>query len=168
MHWFDWMALGIVVVVAIIETVRATKAGGMGLALFDAAGVIVASVAATKLGPGLSQTLKMQPSTVVLIVFIALAILAIVLGYWLFGLTGWSFQSLDGFFSVVFGVATGWAVANMVLRIIMLSQGSNGEVASALAASPVVREIYQFKTWNALMRLLFKAKVGPDFNPDIG
>ena len=46
MHWFDWMALGIVVVVAILETVRANKSGGMGLALFDAAGVVVAAVAA--------------------------------------------------------------------------------------------------------------------------
>lgn len=168
MHWFDWMALGIVVVVAIIEAVRANKAGGMGLALFDAAGVVVAAVAATKLSGTLAETLRMQPATVMIVLFAVLAVLAFVIGYWLFGLTGWTFQSMDGFFSILFGVVTGWAIAHMVLRIVIASQGTNGEVASLMAASPVAREVFTFKTWNALMKLLFKAKVGPDFNPDIG
>jgi hypothetical protein len=32
----------------------------------------------------------------------------------------------------------------------------------------VAREVFSFRTWNALMRLLFKAKFGPDLDPDIG
>ena len=46
--------------------------------------------------------------------------------------------------------------------------GGNGEIAAQMANSPVAREVYQFRTWNALMRLLFKARLGPEFNPDEG
>ncbi len=168
MQWFDWMALGIVVVVAIAETVRASKAGGMGLALFDAAGLIAAAVAATKFCGGLAEMLRMQVATVLIVLFAVLAVLAFIVGYWLYGLTGWTFQSLDGFFSFIFGIASGWAIANIVLRVIILSQGENGAVSSMMASAPIAREIYTFKTWNALIQLLFKAKVGPEFDPDVG
>lgn len=168
MHWFDWMALGIVVVVAITEMVRANKSGGMGLALFDAAGVVVAAVAATKLSGGLAATLHMHVSTVTLVLFALLTVLGLIIAYWLFGLTGWTFQSMDGFLSLVFGVVTGWAVANMVLRIIMQSQGGTGEVASLIASSPIGREIFTFRTWNAIMKVLFRAKLGPEIDPDVG
>jgi hypothetical protein len=56
----------------------------------------------------------------------------------------------------------------MVLRIIIMSQGGNGEIAAQMANSPVAREVYEFRTWNALMRLLFKARLAPEFNPDEG
>ncbi len=168
MQWFDWMTLAIVAVVAIVETVRAGKAGGMGLALFDAGGVVVAAVGATRFGGRLAEILRMQVSTVTLVLFAAFVVLAFIVGYWLFGLTGWTFGSLDGFFSFIFGIATGWAIAHMVLRVIILSQGTNGEVASLMASAPIAREVFTFRTWNALVQLLFKAKVGPEFDPDVG
>ena len=40
MHWYDWMTLVIVVGGAIIQTVRGNKAGGMGLPLFETAGLL--------------------------------------------------------------------------------------------------------------------------------
>jgi fructose-1,6-bisphosphatase/inositol monophosphatase family enzyme len=67
----------------------------------------------------------------------------------------------------VWDVAAGWVIAHMVLRIIIMSQGEHGAVAEAMVNAPIAREVYQFRTWNALMQLLFKAKLGPDFNPDV-
>lgn len=168
MHWYDWMTLVIVVGGTIIQTVRGSKAGGMGLPLFEAAGVVVAAVAATAFTQGLAGLIRVSESVVMLVLFLAFSILAFIVARWLFTLTAFSFESLDGLFSFLFGLVLAWTVAHMVLRIIIMSQGGNGEIAAQMANSPVAREVYQFRTWNALMRLLFKAKLAPDFNPDEG
>jgi hypothetical protein len=168
MHWYDWMTLLIVVAGTIIQTVRGSRAGGMGLPLFEAAGVVVAAVGATAFTHGLAGLIHVSESVVLLVLFLALSILAFIVARWLFTLTALSFQSLDGFFSFLFGLVLAWTVAHMVLRIIIMSQGGNGEIAAQMANSPVAREVYEFRTWNALMRLLFKARLAPEFNPDEG
>ena len=168
MHWYDGMALAIIVVVTIVQIVRGSKAGGMGLPLFEAAGVVVAAAASTAFSRNLSRVIHVRESTVLLALFIAFAVLAFIIARWLFTLTALSLQSLDGFFSFLFGLVLAWTVAHMFLRIMMVSQEGGGELAANLATSPVAREVYSFRTWNALMRLLFKAKLGPDFDPDVG
>jgi hypothetical protein len=168
MHWYDWMALAIVVAMTIIQTVRGSKAGGMGLPLFEAAGLVVAAVAATAVSRSLAGLLHISEGVVMLVIFLGLSVLAFVVGRWLFTVTGLSFQSLDGFFSFVFGLVAAWAIAHMFLRVVLVSRGVGGELATELTKSPVAREILTFRTWNALMRLLFKAKLGPDFDPDVG
>jgi hypothetical protein len=168
MYWYDWMTLVILVVVTIIQTVRGSSAGGMGLPLFEAAGVIVAAVAATALSRGLAGQIQVRESTAMLALFLAFSVLGFIVARWLFTLTALSFESLDGFFSLVFGLVLAWTVAHMLLRIMMASQGAGGELETNMAISPVAREVFSFRTWNALMRLLFKAKIGPDFDPDVG
>ena len=168
MHWYDWMTLLILVGGTIIQTVRGSKAGGMGLPLFEALGVIVAAVGATAFAHGLANRIHVGESVVLLVLFLVFSVLAFIVARWLFTLTGMSFQSLDGLLSFLFGLVLAWTVAHMVLRIVIMSQGGNGELAANLANSPVAREVYQFRTWNALMRLLFKAKLAPDVNPDQG
>jgi hypothetical protein len=168
MHWYDWMTLAIVVGGTIIQTVRGSKAGGMGLPLFEAGGVIVAAVGSTAFTHGLAVMIHVSESVVLLVLFLVFSVVGFIVARWLFTLTGMSFQSLDGLFSFLFGFVLAWTVAHMVLRIVIMSQGGNGEVAAQMVNSPVAREVYQFRTWNALVRLLFKAKLAPDFNPDEG
>ena len=95
--------------------------------------------------------------------FVAFVIVAFFVGRWLFALTGLSLQSLDGVFSFFCGLVMAWAVAHMFLRIMMTSEP--GVAAEMIAGSPVAREVFWFRTWNVLMRLLFNAQVGADFNP---
>jgi hypothetical protein len=168
MHWYDWMTIAIVVVVTIVQTVRGSRAGGMGLPLFEAFGVVVSAVGATAFTHGLAGMIHVSESVVLLALFVVFSGISFIIARWLFTLTGLSFESFDGLLSLVFGLVLAWTVAHMVLRIIIMSQGGNGEVATQMVNSPVAREVYQFRTWNALMRLLFKAKLGPDFNPDEG
>lgn len=168
MHWYDWLTLAIVVGGTIVQAVRGSKAGGMGLPLFEGAGLVVAAVASTALTGPLAEVTHAQRSVVMIGLFLVLGVLAFVGGRWLFSLTGLTFQSLDTFFSIVFGLVGAWAIAHMVLRIIIESQGYNGEVMSQMANSPVAREVFSFRTWNALMRLLFRARLGPELDPDIG
>lgn len=160
MQWIDWMTLAIVIVVTVIEIVRGTRAGGMGLPLFDAAGVVVAALAATNLSGPVAQALGLQKSLAMLGIFALLTVGAFILGYWLFGLTGWSLQVFNGLLSFIFGVVTGWAIAHMVLRILLESQGYTGPVGSLMSAAPVAREVFEFNGWNWLMNLLFKARTG--------
>jgi len=168
MQWFDWMSLAVVVGVAIVQTIRGTKAGGMGLPMFEAAGLVLAAVVATNLSGGVGQALHMQKSVVMIVLFLVLGVGAFVLGRWLFSVTDLSFESLDGLFSFLFGVAAGWTIAHMLLRIIVESQGVTGPVGSAMANAPVAREIFEFRAWNWLVRLLFRAKLSPDIDPDVG
>ncbi|HTW90259.1 MAG TPA: hypothetical protein VMH22_00930 [bacterium] len=168
MHWYEWMTLAIIVTVTIIQTVRGIKAGGMGLPLFEAIGVVVAAVASTSFSPGLAGEIHVRESTVMLALFIALAVVAFMVARWLFTVTTFSSQSLDGFFSCMFGLVMAWTMAHMFLRIMISSQGLDGEIATNMATLSVVREVFEFRTWNALMRLLFRAKLSPDMNPDVG
>ena len=168
MQWFDWMVLAIVLVVAVVETIRGLKSGGMGLPLFDAAGLVASAVAATHLSGRIAQMLHWEKHVVMILIFVVLGICSFLVGYWLFTMTSWSFQSLDGFFSFLFGVAGGWAIAHMVLRILIESQGVTGPIASAMGNAVIAREIFEFRGWNWVMRLLFRVKLGPEVNPDVG
>ena len=141
MHWYDWMTLAIVVGGTIVQTVRGGRAGGMGLPLFEAAGVIVAAVAATAFSRGLAGAIRVSETVVLLVLFLVFSVLAFIVARWLFTLTGMSFQSLDGFFSFVFGLVLAWTVAHMVLRIVIMSQGGNGELAANMANSVEILKI---------------------------
>jgi len=166
MNWYDWITLVIMALVTIIQTVRGTRADGFGLPLFEAAGVIVAAAAATSFAHGLAGPIHARDSTVMLPLFIAFSVVAFIVARWLFALTALSFQSLDGVFSLICGLVMAWAVAHMFLRIMIGS--AEGETAKAIANSPVAREVFQFRTWNELIRLLFGVKAGPDTDPDLG
>ncbi len=169
MFWFDWMALAIVLVVAITQTVRGAKAGGMGLPLFEAAGLVIAAVAATNLSGSISNALHMQKATVIIILFLVLGVGAFILGRWLFTVTQLTFESLDGLFSFLFGLVAGWTISHMVLRVVIESQGgSTAPILALMNNAYVAREVYQFRGWNWLMQLLFRARLSPEFNPDVG
>ncbi len=167
MHWYDWVGLATLVVVTVVQTVRGTKMG-IGLVLFEAAALIVAAVGATAIGGPLAELIHVQKAVAIIITFLLFGILGFIVAHWFYALLPWSSESLDGFLSLFCGLAAGWTIAHMVLRIIIESQGPNGEVASMVANSVIVRELYGFHTWNAILRLLFRAKLGPEINPDQG
>jgi len=162
MNWHDWATLVVMAAVTIVQTMRGIRAGGVGLPLFEAAGAIVAAAAATALSRGIAGSLHFDESTVLFVLFVVFLALAFFVARWLFALTNLSFQSLDGVLSLLCGVAMAWAIGHMFLRIMIGSAGV--EAGDVIANSPVAREVYQFRTWNALMHLLFKAK-GSDFEP---
>lgn len=164
MEWHDLVALAIMVTVVVVQTIRGTRAAG-GLPLFEAAGGVIAAAAAASFAPGLAGATHVSEYTVMFVLFVAFLALAFLLAHWLFAMTALSFQSLDGIISLVCGLVLAWAVAHMFLRIMVGS--AEGESAQAIANSPVAREVFQFRTWNALMRLLFGTKA-PDIDPDFG
>ncbi len=165
MSWVDGMTLALMALVTVVQTVRGVRAGGMGLPFFEAAGVIVAAVAATSLSHELAGSLHVNESTLLLVLFILLSVLAFVLARWLFALTALSFQSLDGILSCLCALVMAWTVGHMFLRIMIGSADS--EYVEAIANSPVAREVLRFRSWHALMRLLFKAKAGPEIDPGL-
>ncbi|MEO0067664.1 MAG: hypothetical protein ABIK23_00805 [candidate division WOR-3 bacterium] len=167
MRWFDWVSIGIVVAMAIIQTVRTSKAGSMSLALFEMGGLIVAALGANVFAGPVSQAIGMQRAIVLIVLFFIFTMLGFFFAQWLFATIGWSFAPFDTFLGLIWGVAAGWVIAHMVLRIIMELQGPKGAVASTIGNAPVAGEIYYFKGWNALMRFLFKVGLGPDSTLDV-
>jgi hypothetical protein len=156
MSWYDWVTLVLIGAVTVIQTVRGIRAGGVGLPLFEAAGVVLAAAAATYFAHGLAGPLHARESVTMLALFIAFSFLAFIVARWLFALTALSFQSLDGVLSVLCGFVMAWAVAHMFLRIMMGTGGP--ETAQGIAGSPIASEVLQFRSWNSLMRMLFKVK----------
>ena len=130
--------------------------------LFEAAGAVVAAVAATAFSRGLAEVIRVHQGVILLVLFGVFAGTAIIVARWLFALTGWSFQSYGGACSIPFGLVLGWAIAHVFLGIVVAAQGANG-VATQMAHAPVAREVYQFRTWNALTRPFTTARNGPDF-----
>jgi hypothetical protein len=152
--------------VAVGQTIRGVKSGGVGLPLFEAAGGVVAAVAATELSHSVAGALHFSESTVMFVLFLVFSALAFIVAHWLAAIWVLSFETLNGALSLLFGLVLAWAVAHMFLRIMIGS--AEGDAADAIANSPVAREVFQFRTWNALLRLLFKAKAGPGFDPTEG
>ena len=149
MHWYDWTALLIIAAGTITQIVRGSKAG-FGLPLFEAAGAVVAAVAATAFSRGLTGVVRVNQAVTLPVLFVVFAGIALIVADWLFALTGWSPKSRDGAYSIPFGLVLGWAIAYVFLGIVVAEQGANG-VATQMAHAPVAREVYQFRTWNALM-----------------
>ncbi len=164
MEWHDLVALAIMVTVVVVQTIRGTRAAG-GLPMFEAAGGVIAAAAAVSFAPGLAGMIHASEYTVMFVLFVAFLAVAFLVAHWLFAMTGLSFQSLDGIFSLLFGLVLAWAIAHMFLRIMVSS--AEGESAQVIANSPVAGEVLRFRTWNALMRLLFKVKAS-DIDPDLG
>jgi hypothetical protein len=146
---------------AVIQVRRGSKAG-FGLPLFEAAGAVAAAVAAAALSRRLAGTIHVNQGVALPVLFTLFAGVALIFADWLFALTGWSFKSHGGAFSIPFGLVLGWVTAYVFLGIIVAAQGANG-VATEMAHAPVAREVYQFRTWNALLRLFTAARHGPDF-----
>lgn len=164
MEWHDLVTLAIMVTVVVVQTIRGTRAAG-GLPLFEAAGGVIAAAAAAAFAPGLAGATHVSEYTVMFVLFVAFLVVAFLLAHWLFAMTGLSFQSLDAVFSLFCGLVLAWAIAHMYLRIMIGS--AEGESAQAIANSPVAREVFQFRSWNAFMRLLFGTKVS-EVDPDLG
>lgn len=168
MYWFDWMTLGIVLVVAVLETIRANNSGGFGQALFDALGLVVAALGSTWLAGPLAGLLGGRQWVLTLIIFVVLSVGALAVARMLFSATEWSSDSFGGLLSFIFGLACGWVIANMVLRIVIQSQGESGEVIALMSGAPVAREVFQFRLWNMLMNSLFDLNLGPKIDLDAG
>ena len=160
-HWYDWTALLIIAAGTIIQIARGRKAG-FGLPLFEAAGGVVAAVAATAVSRSLAEAIRVHQGVLLIVLFLVFAGIALIVADWLFALTGWSPRSRDGVYSILFGLVLGWVVAHVFLGMVVAAQGANG-VATEMAYAPVAREVYQFRTWNAVMRLFTPARHSPDF-----
>jgi len=165
MNWYDPVVLAKMVLVVAVQTVRGIKAGA-GLVMFEAAGVVVAAAAATASAHSFAAQIHAPESSMMLVLFIVFSVVAFFVARWLFALTALSFQWLDPVLSLFLGLVMAWAIAHMFFRIMIGSEG--GPAADEIAGSPVAREVFQFRTWNALMRLLFKARTGQETDVDLG
>ena len=168
MLWFDWMTLGIIVVVTVTQVLRARSTGGYGLPLWDFIWRVVAALASTFAAGPIAGIFGAPIWIVTLVMFIVLGIGAFLLGRTIFGVTEWSSESFGGILAFVFGVGGGWVIANMVLRIIIVNQGDLGPVSEMMWAAPVAREVFRFQWWNWLMKTLFDLNLGPKINVDVG
>ena len=119
-------------------------------------------MAAKAVSRSLAEAIRVHQGVLLIVLFLVFAGIALIVADWLFALTGWSPGSKDGVYSILFGLVLGWVIAHVFLGMVVAAQGANG-VATEMAHAPVAREVYQFRTWSAVMRLFTPARHGPNF-----
>ncbi|MCS7250002.1 MAG: CvpA family protein [candidate division WOR-3 bacterium] len=159
MNFLDILIPLFILIVAIIQAIRGKN--GMGRILFEMIAFIMALVIANRYKEGISTLLKLDISLTFLITFIVLLIIFIYLAYLLFNITEWSLGNLDSFFSFIFGIAIGWVLCFSVIKFLYLKYTENSEIGFLLSSSKMANEIYYFKTYNKILELLHKARLGP-------
>ncbi len=163
MNSVDILGIGVILFFAILQTIRGRN--GMGKPLFEMIGVIIAAFASVSWYEGLAKISGISPALAIAILFILLGFLSIFFANLLFSITDWSFESLDMFFSFFFGIALGWAVSHILFNLLILSYGKASPFAYAVEESRVAKEILEFKTFKAIIALLYRAKLGPEITP---
>lgn len=160
MNFLDVLIPLFILIVAIIQAVRGK--GGIGKTLFEMIAFILAVVLANKYKEGLSSLIKLDVSWTFLIIFIILLVIFLYVAYLLFNITEWSLGNLDSFFSFLFGIAIGWIIAFVVIKFLYLKYTKESEIGFLLSSSKMANEIYYFNTYNKIVELLYKAKLGPE------
>ncbi len=162
MNFLDVLIPFFILIVAIVQAVRGK--GGIGKTLFEMIAFILAVVLANKYKEGLSSLIKLDIAFSFLIIFILLLIILLYLAYLLFNITEWSLGNLDSFFSFLFGIAIGWVICFVVIKFLYLKYSPESEIGFLLSSSKMAKEIYYFNTYNKIVQLLYKAKLGPEVN----
>ncbi|MEO0097238.1 MAG: CvpA family protein [candidate division WOR-3 bacterium] len=160
MNFLDVLIPFFILIVAIIQAIRGRA--GMGKPLFEMVAFILALVLANHFKEGLSSLIKLDIYWTFLITFIILLIILLYLAYLLFNITEWSLGNLDSFFSFLFGIAIGWVICFFVIKFLYLKYTEESEIGLLLSSSKMANEIYYFKTYNKIVELLYKAKLGPE------
>jgi hypothetical protein len=161
MHWSNWLALGVIVVSAIIQAVRGKKSESMGLLFFEFVGLVLAAVAATGLTRVIGKSVGMSETWLLIVLFVLIGVALMFLARVVANAVSWSFDSGSTLLGLFWGAALGWVLAHMVLRVIIGFQGPDGEVAIMAEQGPITREVYLFTSWNWLMKAIFNINLGP-------
>ncbi len=160
MKWFDLVTLGIALVIIIIQTIRAGK--GMGLILFDAVGLMGCAKLSVTLYGGISRGLTISEPAALGSCFLILAIVWLIIASMIHSRTQWSWGQFDRLFGFFLGVVCAWTIGHMFLRFLILVYGSESTTAGIVIASPVTKEVLNFRTINALFNLLNRAKLAEE------
>lgn len=160
MNFLDILIPLFILIVATVQAIRGK--GGMGKILFEMVAFILALVIANRYKEGISALIKLDIPFTFLITFIILLIIFLYLAYLLFNITEWSLGNLDSFFSFLFGIAIGWVICFVVIKFLYLRYTEESEIGFLLSSSKMAKEIYYFKTYNKIVELLHKARLGPE------
>ena len=147
---------GIVIIILAVAAVEMKR--GFGRALFDLVGAIVVVVLARSLASTLAPTVSLlankgaNEALWLGIVFAVLGTAAFFLARWCYNATLISLDAFDPFFGAVIGLATGVAVAHVVLVVMLM--GSTPAKAQQLRQTRVCRECVNFESYNGLVTTL--------------
>jgi uncharacterized membrane protein required for colicin V production len=160
MKWFDFVVLGIILLVIILQTIRAGK--GMGLILLEAVGLLGCAKLTLSVYERVSQAVSISQPLALGGIFVISVIIWIIVAAILNNLTQWSWGQFDSFLGFIFGIVCAWTVGHMFLRFLILLYGPESTTASLIIESPVTKEILYFKTFTALFNLLNSARIGQE------
>ncbi|MEO0102556.1 MAG: hypothetical protein ABIK81_02510 [candidate division WOR-3 bacterium] len=154
--------LGIIVILffAVLQAFRGKN--GFGKPLLEMLGIIITSVVAVSWYPGLARAVGLSESSTLLILFLVVGFIFFLGANLLAGIIDLSFESWDSLFSFFFGIGLGWAVCHILFRFLLLVYGKTSAFGYAVEDSWVAKEILEFRSFKAIVSLLYRAKLGPE------
>ncbi len=160
MKWFDFVVLGVMLGIIILQTTRAGK--GMGLILLEAIGLMGCARLAISIYEPISQSLAISKPLAFTGIFVLCGIIWIVMAAILNNLTQWSWGQFDNILGFFFGVVCAWTIGFMFLRGLVLYYGPESTTAGKVVESPVTKEVMNFRTINSLFNLLNRARIAEE------
>jgi hypothetical protein len=160
MNQADLLGISLLLFFAILQSYRGKD--GFGKTFLEMIGIIIASAIAVAWYPGLARAVGLSESSTLLILFFLVGFLFFLAADLLATIADISFESWDSLLSFFFGLGLGWAFCHILFRFLLLIYGKNSSFGLAVENSWVAKEILDFRTFKALVSLLYRAKLGPE------
>lgn len=137
-NWVDIVLLILFVVVMLTETMRSQE--GFDLALFDAIGVVLATLGANQLHSPVAAMTGWSPMASYIVVYGGLLMAALGGGYWAHNQTMFTLDTFDSVVGFLCGIVTAAAICHGFLQIVLLA----GPQAAAAASSWLADQFLHF------------------------
>jgi len=157
MQWFETLVLLVIITVVVVEGKR-----GFGRGLFDLVGAIVAVKVSRHLAYVVAPTVHLLASPranealLLAIFFGLLGTLFVLVAHYLYRITLLSLDVFDHLLGLLLGMASGVAVAHVLLIVVLL--GSSPARDYSIRHARLYRECVNFETYHSVINFLEHAR----------
>ena len=163
MNGIDWLLLVTIVIITGIQTFRGLK--DFDVVLYEMIAFIISSALSIKLYISISELLTVNPFYALIFLYIIIAIILLIIANIIANQTEFSWHPFNSILSFVFGLATSWAILFVLLRLAIIATSPETAIriplinSESIAKSVIVKEILEFKTYQAIFHFLSKLTV---------
>ncbi|MEO0100140.1 MAG: hypothetical protein ABIK99_05495 [candidate division WOR-3 bacterium] len=160
MNGADLLGILVILFFAILQAFRGRN--GFGKPFLEMLGVIITAAISVSWYPGLARAVGLPESSTLLILFLVIGFIFFIGANVLANFADISSESWDSLLSFFLGIGLGWAVCHILFRFLLLIYGRNSNFGYAVEDSWVAKEVLEFRSFKALVSLLYRARLGPE------
>lgn len=151
---FDWILIGIIAVIILIQTYRGAK--DLDLVLFEMIAFLIAGRLSLQWSGSFSRMFVMNPGFILLFMFVLFTVILLIVARVVAKYAQFTLAPIDTWLSFIFGFITSWIIIFVFLRMLLLAypQGTtfrvlftetNVSIYEVIKKSEVSEQILEFK-----------------------